>query len=153
MEANELEYVGFGPRLWAFVIDSVLISIVLLALLFGLFGADHLAEGVILTGSTNILFSYVLPAIAVLAFWIIKNATPGKMAIGATIVDAGSGRAPSARQHIIRYIGYFVSTIPLGLGFFWILLDKRKQGWHDKLAGTVVVRRKQHGGEPVKFAD
>jgi uncharacterized RDD family membrane protein YckC len=43
-----------------------------------------------------------------------------------------------------RYLGYFVSTIPFGLGLFWIGWDKRKQGWHDKLAGTVVIRAPRH---------
>ena len=46
---------------------------------------------------------------------------------------------------------YFVSIIPLCLGLIWVGLDKRKQGWHDKLAGTVVVRSKNHGPEPVRF--
>jgi len=40
----------------------------------------------------------------------------------------------------VRYIGYFVSVIPFGLGFIWIAFDSKKQGFHDKLAGTVVVR-------------
>jgi len=36
-------------------------------------------------------------------------------------------------------VGYFIAFLPVGLGFFWIIWDKRKQGWHDKIAGTVVV--------------
>ena len=43
-------------------------------------------------------------------------------------------------QLVIRYLGYFVSTIPLGLGLLWVGFDRRKQGWHDKMANTVVVR-------------
>jgi uncharacterized RDD family membrane protein YckC len=39
----------------------------------------------------------------------------------------------------VRYLGYFVSALPLGLGFFWVAWDKRKQGFHDKLAKTVVI--------------
>ncbi|MFC3854060.1 RDD family protein [Salinispirillum marinum] len=38
-----------------------------------------------------------------------------------------------------QYVRYFVSTIPLLLGFFWMLWDAKNQTWHDKLAGTVVV--------------
>jgi len=50
-----------------------------------------------------------------------------------------------------RYFAYFISTIPLCLGFLWITFDRKKQGWHDKLAGTVVVRTLRRGAEPVKF--
>ncbi|MBI4998962.1 MAG: RDD family protein, partial [Rhodocyclales bacterium] len=35
------------------------------------------------------------------------------------------------------------------LGFVWVAFDRRKQGWHDKLAGSVVVRTKRKGGEPI----
>jgi len=84
--------------------------------------------------------SYVLPAIAIIAFWVYKSATPGKIAIRATIVDAKTGLQPSNGQLIGRYFAYYISTLPLCLGFLWIAWDPKKQGWHDKLAGTVVVR-------------
>ncbi|MGZ8994756.1 MAG: RDD family protein, partial [Burkholderiaceae bacterium] len=54
-------------------------------------------------------------------------------------------------QSIGRYFGYYVSTIPLLIGLIWVAFDSRKQGWHDKLAGTVVVRPKNHGAVPVTF--
>jgi uncharacterized RDD family membrane protein YckC len=88
----------------------------------------------------NLLISYVAPAIAVIAFWVARQATPGKMVFGARIVDARTGNSLTVRQSIGRYLGYFVSTIPFGLGLIWVAFDPRKQGWHDKLAGTVVVR-------------
>jgi uncharacterized RDD family membrane protein YckC len=84
-----------------------------------------------------------LPAIAVVIFWIAKQATPGKMVFSAVIVDATSGEAPNGGQMIGRYLGYFIALFPLGLGILWVGLDKRKQGWHDKLAGTVVVRKRK----------
>lgn len=84
---------------------------------------------------------YLMPVVLVLLFWSAKQATPGKMLIGAKIVDANSGLAPTFSKLCIRYIGYLVSLIPLGLGYLWIAFDPKKQGWHDKLAGTVVVRR------------
>ena len=43
-----------------------------------------------------------------------------------------------------------MSTLPLGLGLIWVGIDPKKQGWHDKLAGTVVIRRKA-GAVPVSF--
>ncbi len=102
-------------------------------------------------GSADFFRSYVLPAIAVIVFWIYKSATPGKMAISAKIVDAETGENPSTAQCIGRYFAYFVSIFPLCLGIFWVAFDKKKQGWHDKLAGTVVVRKKNGGVESVTF--
>jgi len=150
-ESNELEYVGFWARVWASIIDTVLMLAVLFPILFAIYGREEMASGVTFTGPANILVSYVLPAVAVIAFWTAKHATPGKMVIGASIVDAQSGGPPSLGQHVIRYLGYFVSTIPFCLGLIWVGFDKRKQGWHDKLAGTVVVRPKNRGTEPVRF--
>jgi uncharacterized RDD family membrane protein YckC len=133
------------------MIDTVLMMVVIIPVLFAIYGREHLASGVTITGTANILLSYIFPAVAVIVFWSTKHATPGKMAIGAIIVDAKTGQPPSFKQHVIRYLGYFVSTIPFCLGFIWVGFDKRKQGWHDKLAGTVVVRPKNRGTEPVRF--
>lgn len=150
-DAPELEYVGFWARVWASMIDTVLMVAVIVPVLFAIYGKDRLAEGITLTGVTEFLFSYVLPAIVVIVFWSAKRATPGKMAIGAIIVDAKTGQPPSMKQHIVRYLGYFISTFFLCLGFIWIGFDRKKQGWHDKLAGTVVVRPKNRSMEPVRF--
>jgi len=81
----------------------------------------------------------MLPAAAIVMFWIYCSATPGKMAIGARIVDAATGRQPTQWQFIKRYMGFVLSSIPLCWGFIRAAFDSRKQGWHDKLAGTVVV--------------
>ena len=88
----------------------------------------------------DLLINWVLPAVAVVMFWIYRQATPGKMVIGARIVDERTGGPPSTGQLVGRYLGYYVSMIPLCLGLLWVAFDARKQGWHDKLAGTVVVR-------------
>jgi uncharacterized RDD family membrane protein YckC len=157
----QLEYVGFWLRVLASLVDTVLLLIVTVPLLrliygrafdplgFDLTGSDLTGSGP--GGSANLLFDWVLPAVAVVAFWIARQATPGKMLISARIVDARTGAKPGLGQAIARYIGYFISTVPLCLGFVWIGLDRRKQGWHDKIAGTVVVRPRRPGVEPVRF--
>jgi uncharacterized RDD family membrane protein YckC len=81
----------------------------------------------------------VLPAVAVIVFWKFRGATPGKMAISAKIVDASTGGPPSTGQLVGRYFGYIVSILPLGLGLVWVGFDRRKQGFHDKLANTMVI--------------
>ena len=154
MDPPELEYVGFWLRFWAFIIDSVLAMVILLPILHAYGGAsywpDMWSEMYSGRGATAELLQWVLPAIAVIIFWVTRQATPGKMAISATIVDAQTGKRPTTGQFIGRYLAYYVSMIPLFLGFFWIGIDSRKQGWHDKLAGTVVVRPRR-GASGVHF--
>jgi uncharacterized RDD family membrane protein YckC len=152
MDSPELEYVGFWLRFWAFIIDSVLSMIILWPILRAYGGADYWPDLYAYTGTgvRGLLLQLVLPALAVIIFWIARQATPGKMAIGATIVDAETGARPTTAQFIGRYLAYYVSMIPCFLGFAWIGIDARKQGWHDKLASTVVVRPRR-GASSVQF--
>jgi len=141
-EAQNIEYAGFWIRVWASIIDSILIGLVSFPLLIWIYGMayfDSETTGII-AGPADFLISWIFPAVAVLVFWTYKSATPGKMVISAKIVDAQTGDKPSTGQLIGRYLSYFISSIPLGLGIIWVAFDKKKQGWHDKLAGTVVVR-------------
>jgi uncharacterized RDD family membrane protein YckC len=152
MDSDELEYAGFWIRLWASLIDTVLVLMVTTPLLVAVYGwHDTMVSSGAGFRPFEFSVTWILPAIAVIAFWKARLATPGKMAVHAKIVDAKTGQAPSTGQLIGRYLGYFLSTIPFGLGLLWVAFDPRKQGWHDKLAGTVVVRRKSRGTEPVRF--
>ena len=139
---NEQEYAGFWIRAWASIIDTILMLIIIMPILFAIYGADLWVRESFVAGFWDFIFQYILPAIAVIILWIYKSATPGKMLTGLIIVDAKTGEKPSARQFIVRYLGYYVSIIPLSLGIIWVGIDKRKQGWHDKLAGTVVIKTK-----------
>ncbi len=143
------EYAGFWIRVAAALIDSVLILIIVTPILVAIYGDAYWAHSTLLIGFWDLLFTYILPAAAVVVFWVYKSATPGKMATKLTIVDAKSGGKPSTGQYVIRYIGYYAAMLPLFLGIIWVGIDKRKQGLHDKLAGTVVLRNTQ--SEPVKF--
>jgi uncharacterized RDD family membrane protein YckC len=139
---NEQEYAGFWIRAWASIIDTILMLIIIMPILFAIYGADLWVRESFVAGFWDFIFQYILPAIAVIILWIYKSATPGKMLTGLIIVDAKTGEKPSTGQFIVRYLGYYVSIIPLSLGFIWVGIDKRKQGWHDKLAGTVVIKTK-----------
>lgn len=151
MQPDDLEYVGFWPRVGASLIDTILLGIIIWPLLTAFYGESYWTGEQFVQGPMDFLLSWVFPAVAVILFWVAKQATPGKMAISAKIVDAKSGNAPSTGQFIGRYFGYFLAGIPLGLGIFWVAFDDRKQGWHDKLAGTVVVRQKNREPKPVSF--
>jgi uncharacterized RDD family membrane protein YckC len=149
MNVSELEYVGFWLRLWASIIDTVLVLVIVAPVVCWIYGAEYWISGEIILGPADFLITWVLPAVAVVLSWIYRQATPGKMAIGARIVDATTGDQPSTGQLIGRYFAYYVSALPLLIGFIWVGIDKRKQGFHDMLAQTVVVRTK--GPTAVKF--
>ena len=140
--AGNLEYVGFWKRLVAFLIDVFILTVITVPLLLAIYGRSYIKlaqEGGGMAGVWDFLIQYVLPTIAVIVFWRYRGATPGKMAISARIVDAKTGGRPSTGRLVVRYFAYIVSTLPLFLGFIWIGIDRRKQGFHDKIAGTVVV--------------
>lgn len=137
--ASEHVYIGFWRRFWASIIDSLLIVMLTWPFLIAVYGWEYFAAQRLIYGTFDFLMSWVLPAVAVILFWVYKSATPGKMAISAKIVDARTGGKPSVAQFVGRYFAYFLSLLPLGLGILWVAFDSRKQGWHDKLAGTIVV--------------
>lgn len=153
LEPTELEYAGFWLRVWASLIDTAIVSAVIFPVLTMIYGRAYWNSPSLIQGPIDFLLSWLAPAVAVVLFWIARQATPGKMAIGARVVDAKTGGKPGNGQLIIRYLGYFVSTVPLFLGLIWVAFDPRKQGWHDKLAGTVVVRKRGGSVRAVRFGN
>lgn len=139
-DSTELEYVGFWLRLWAGVVDSVLLMMVIIPLTIGVFGWSQLATTIHVSGTSELVVSWIFPAILLFALWTGRNRTPGMSVISAEVVDERTSGPPTVGQHVGRYLGYFLAVIPLGLGLVWVAFDPKKQGWHDKLAGTIVVR-------------
>jgi uncharacterized RDD family membrane protein YckC len=150
MQDQEFEYAGFWVRTGASIIDTILILLITTPIILSIYGWAYFdgTEKSLIAGPADFLVSWVLPAILVITFWIYKQATPGKMAVSVTIVDATTGKPASSAQLVGRYLGYYVSMIPLFLGVIWVAFDERKQGWHDKLAGTVVIKKSNNRNEP-----
>ncbi len=93
-------------------------------------------------GAPDLFLTRIFPIFAVIGCWVLmKGATPGKKMFSLQIVNAATGGPAGTAQLIGRYFAYILSIVPFGLGFFWMIFDKHKQGWHDKLAGTAVVKR------------
>jgi uncharacterized RDD family membrane protein YckC len=111
----------------ALVIDWLIVVVILAPLV------------VVLGPRTWNLLGFLAVAVAVIGFWRYCGATPGKTAVGLKIVDAASGGRPPLGRLVLRFFAYFVSALPLYLGFLWAAFDRRKQGWHDKIARTVVI--------------
>ena len=137
---SDVVYAGFWIRVIATTVDSILIALITVPLLVKLYGTEYLTFDNYVIGGWDVIISWILPAVAVVIFWFYRSATPGKMLVNIKIVDARTGGKPSTVQLITRYFAYVVAMLPLLLGVIWVAFDNRKQGWHDKLAGTVVIR-------------
>lgn len=165
IDGPNLDYVGFWLRLWAMIMDVILITIIIGPLCLYLYGpmlaadlsatqdVDVIAARVMGIISSPIFFviSNILPLPVLVVLWRFKAATPGKMVFSARIVDSRTGARLTTGQSILRAVAYTVSTLPFCLGYLWIAFDKRKQSWHDKIAHTVVVRPGPSGRGSVSF--
>jgi uncharacterized RDD family membrane protein YckC len=134
-------YAGFASRLVAFVIDRLII----LGLLYLLSpAATFLMNSLPLPDLTTemiagivVLLQVVMGAIYTMGFWLLAGQTPGKRLMGVRIIRT-DGRRLNLGNVVRRWFGYWVSAW-LFLGFFWILVDKRRMGWHDHIGGTLVI--------------
>lgn len=114
------EYAGFWIRVVAALIDSLLVLIITLPPLIGIYGMKYFDSTAFVAGVWDFWISWVLPAVAVIIFWICKSATPGKMITKIKIIDESNGGKFSVGQSIGRYLAYFISILPLMQGIFWV---------------------------------
>lgn len=134
---TEIVYGGFWIRLGAFSFDYVLIF----ALSF-ILGFILLFLGFFWTGQLEIV-GFAIMIIYHTFFLSIFSATPGKLVFGLRVVDDTKKEKLRFGRALIRSLSYIVSYFIFGLGFLMIAFDKPKhQGWHDKIAKTLVIRKK-----------
>jgi uncharacterized RDD family membrane protein YckC len=118
---------GFWRRFAAAFLDGIILFVIDLVL------------RVAFKGAGSFLSLFVSLAYFTLFVGASRGQTPGMSALGIRVISFdGSGSIGYGRA-AIRWIGGILSTIPIFLGFFWMLWDKEKQCWHDKLASDVVV--------------
>ena len=149
--SNPLLYVGFWVRFVAFILDSMaVVALLYLVALFMPVSVDtstvNLADQEALLAMLPDLLprmglDALLAALVFLLLWNFIRSSLGKIIFRAYIVNT-NGQQANFGQLLTRYLGYFVSLAFFGLGFIWIAFDAKKQGWHDKLAGTVVIYKK-----------
>jgi uncharacterized RDD family membrane protein YckC len=150
-------YSGFISRMIAFVIDTTIISISVIVFTWLINTTFEMLQGHLLLdflvqtfpaiqSITDAAFQPVIAGILIWLFtifyhvllWFFTGQTIGKALIGLRVVPLSGGRLPIWRA-FLRYFGYYLSALALGLGFLWIILDKRRMAWHDKLAHTCVI--------------
>lgn len=73
--------------------------------------------------------------------WSWRGGSLGQIALGIEVRQESDGRRIGFWRSCLRYLGFLISGWALLIGFIWVAFDGRKQGWHDKIAGTLVVRR------------
>lgn len=144
MNDSAKQYAGFWIRLGATLIDSVFFMIVMyvpLSLIYGAAYWQSQEQGSTLSyGIWDVLFRYILPISVTVWCWLKYRGTPGKIMLKLEVVDAETQGSLTTGQAVGRYFAYIPATFMLCLGFIWIGLDNKKQGWHDKLANTVVLK-------------
>lgn len=124
-------YAGFWKRFLAYFVDNLIIWLV--SLLLGFTIRINSSNGMILVPGLLISAAYFI------FFWMRDGQTLGNRLLAIKVVRE-DGQKFDFATGIIRYISYLISGIVLWLGFLWIIWDKKKQGWHDKIAKTVVVK-------------
>lgn len=121
------ELADIGQRFVAMIIDGIILGIIT-GILFGAarepgFGASFIV---------GVAYQWY--------FLTRQNGqTPGKMVMKIRVIKT-TGEPLSDTDTIIRYVGTYINSVIFGLGWFWALWDENRQGWHDKLANTYVVK-------------
>ncbi|MPY25363.1 RDD family protein [Shewanella sp. YLB-07] len=133
-------YAGLRVRFFAALIDLVIMIPLVYIPLSLIYGGEYWEGEQVLYGFWDLFLGYVLPFIATIFFWLKYLGTPGKMITKLKVVDAETGNKLTVIQALGRYFGYILAALPCFIGLIWIGVDERKQGWHDKLAKTVVIR-------------
>jgi uncharacterized RDD family membrane protein YckC len=138
---------GFATRALGLIIDLVILDIA------------TLATGGAIAWAARVLGFEVSPSTGVVAaltaagwltlisaylsvFWSLTGQTPGMRFMGIRVSDR-RGATPGLTRSLRRLVGFYLAAIPLGAGFLLVLVDDRRRGLHDRLAGTLVIHDHQ----------
>lgn len=156
--APGVRFAGHGARLGAYILDAILVGfvvsalvIVMMVIFFGSLEWSIDANGDVSVGDTTaaagafglfLLGSILITIFALLYFpffWARGGATPGMRVAGIRVVNDRDGSRIGWGAALLRLVGYWVSGAVFYIGFVWILIDSRRRGWHDLIAGTCVI--------------
>ncbi len=124
-----MQLASLPTRLGALIIDNVI-----------LWAVGGIVGSIIGESILGIGIGFILGISYNWYFWTKNNGqTPGKALLGIRVVKANGGKIDTITA-VVRYVGYYINTFLLFIGWAWSIWDPKKQGFHDKLAGTLVVR-------------
>jgi uncharacterized RDD family membrane protein YckC len=155
--APGIAYAGFWIRFAASVIDGIIVGVPLVILFLVIEGpafksyidcvnsaGSYATCGSLYTYGSIQYFNLATLVVQLVYFsvlWSSFGGTIGQRMLGLHVVDAATGRNIGIGRAIGRYVGYLISAAVLLIGLIWAAFDPRKQGWHDKMASTFVVRK------------
>lgn len=154
--------VGFRQRLIASLIDMLIVGFLTFILVVGLSFAILLVDiitaykypdRVFPVDTMTLLLGLIVSIFYFVGSWKKSGQTIGKTVMGIRIVRT-NGTSLSWGRAFLRYVGYLVSGLVFSLGFLWLAFDRKRQGWHDKIAGTYVLLSDEDrftGSETQKF--
>ena len=139
--APGVRYAGFGIRAVALILDVVVLAVLAAALL------PFAGTGTVVQTGTGVTVNYGASGLQTLVgliyytgFWAWRGQTPGMIPFNLRVVMADTGQKPDIVHALLRYVGLIISFAVFFLGVIWVAFDARKQGWHDKIASTLVIR-------------
>jgi len=148
--APGLVYGGFWVRTLAYLVDTLL----LIGAAIGIASITGIAFFTVTTrefhsATFNSVTVFVSPTLAGFALWfayfcglwLLAGQTVGMAPFGLRVVRQSDGRRLGPGRAIGRFFGLLLSFAVFLIGVIWVAADRNKQGWHDKLARTVVVRK------------
>jgi uncharacterized RDD family membrane protein YckC len=133
-------YAGFWVRFLAFILDGIVLAVVTGALA-PVWGPqiDFSGNAFRVNAGAN-AFGTLIGLAYFIGFWSWRGQTVGMIPFNMRVVGVADGEKIDVVRGLLRYVGFIISAIPFFLGLIWAGFDPRKQGWHDKMAGTVVIR-------------
>jgi len=158
--APGVAFASHGARLGAYIIDAIILGIVvtlvivvtLLPIMGTVLGRvvdqpDYWADpatwgqlgGGVALALVGMIVSTVIGILYFPWFWARGGQTPGMRMAGIRVVSDRDGSRIGWGAALLRLIGYWISGAVFYLGYIWILIDGRRRGWHDLIAGTCVI--------------
>jgi uncharacterized RDD family membrane protein YckC len=136
--APQANYAGFWIRVVAYIIDVVILLVVglIVQVIFRVNPNDPTSPGNTAASLVNLVIGIAYFA----GLWTYWGATVGQRVLRLRVVDANTGQPIGVGKALLRWLGLFISFIVCFIGVIWVAFDARKQGWMDKIAGTVVVQ-------------
>jgi uncharacterized RDD family membrane protein YckC len=151
--APGIKFAPHGGRLLAYIVDALIVGAILvvmtLVLSFVLVGAaatggrsNPASVGIGVVGTFAFIILVLVISIGYFPyFWARSGQTPGMRPFNLYVVRDSDGGKISGAQAFVRMLGMWVSAAVFYIGYIWIFIDARRRGWHDLIAGTVVIER------------
>ncbi len=140
---HAVAYAGLFVRLSSFVVDNLICFFAARLTQWGASETYRVLHGFRLDGDTRFLLATILFYLLFFTVYFVYflthgGQTPGKRILGIKVVALDGGEVDGFRA-LLRTMGYAFSCFLFGLGYLWAGVDRYRQSWHDKIAGTVVL--------------